>query len=91
MTRLEHPLEELFRGSRKTLRILRALALAEAPLTKYGIESRAAVYDAGSALKRLERLGIVRSLDGKPKRYVLNRSNPLARALLDFLQEAGYL
>lgn len=87
----QHPLEELLRGSRKTLRVLRVLATAQAPLTKYAIESRAALYNAGAVLKRLERMGVVKALGERPKRYVLNRDNSLVLALERMMKEINYL
>lgn len=87
----EHLVEELFRGSRKTLRVLRVLMQAEAPLTKYAIEMRAAVYDASAVLAHLERINVVKSLEGKPKRYSLNRGNPLVVAVERFMKEIGYV
>ncbi|MEM0023199.1 MAG: hypothetical protein QXG48_00675 [Thermofilaceae archaeon] len=86
-----HPLEELFRGSRKTLRILRVLFTAQTPLTKYSIESQAALYNAGAVLKRLERIGVVKALGERPKRYVLNRSNQLVSAIEKMMREVNYI
>ena len=87
----QHIIEELFRGSRKTLRVLRVLMQAEAPLTKYAIESRAAVYDASAVLANLERINVVKSTEGRPKRYVLNRENPIVVAAEKFMKEIGYI
>jgi len=86
-----HPIEEVFRGARKTLRILRVLILAGAPVTKYAIESQAAVYNAGTVLRRLEGLGVVKVLDGRPRRYLINRENPLVVAIEKFMKEVGYI
>ena len=86
-----HPLEELFRGSRKTLRVLRTLLAAGGPLTKYAVENEAAVYDAGPLLDRLARIGVVKVIDGKPRRYTVNLDNPLVRAVEKLMRETGYL
>lgn len=86
-----HPLEELFRGSRKTLRVLRVLLTSQVPLTKYAIESQAALYNAGAVLRRLERIGIVKVVGERPKRYVLNRDNLLVSAVEKMMREVNYL
>lgn len=87
-----HPLEELFRGSRKVLRVLRLmLSNPSAPYTRYAIEYNALVYDAGPVLERLERLGVVRVVDEEPRRYVVNVENPLVRAVERMMREVGYL
>jgi|YelNatPaOPRAMG01_1025707.scaffolds.fasta_scaffold26229_4 hypothetical protein len=86
-----HPLEELFRGSRKTLRVLRVLLTAREPLTKYAIENRAAVYDAGPLLDRLARIGVVKVVEGRPRRYSLDPSSPLVGAVEKLMRETGYL
>jgi len=86
-----HPLEELFKGSRKTLRVLRALLVAREPLTKYALENRAAVYDAGPLLDRLAKIGVVKVIDGKPRRYTVDPSNPLVKAVEKLMRETGYM
>jgi hypothetical protein len=86
-----HPLEELFRGSRKTLRVLRVLLTAREPLTKYAIENRAAVYDAGPLLDRLARIGVVKVVEGRPRRYSLDPNSPLVEAVEKLMRETGYL
>lgn len=86
-----HPLEELFKGSRKTLRVLRVLLLANAPLSKYAIEVRAAVYGSGPLLKRLVKLGVVRTLTGPVTRYTINYEHPLVKAVERLMKDARYL
>lgn len=86
-----HPLEELFRGSRKTLRVLKVLINAKAPLTKYAIEAQAALYDVETVLRRLERIGVVRALGERPRRYIINRESPLVQALEKMMKEVDYL
>lgn len=86
-----HPLEELFKGSRKTLRVLRVLLTAREPLTKYAVEARAAVYDAGPLLDRLARIGIVKVVESKPRRYAVDSNNPLVKALENLMRETGYM
>ncbi len=86
-----HPLEELFRGSRKTLRVLRALLTAREPLTKYALENQAAVYDVGPLLDRLAKIGVVKVIDGKPRRYAVDPSNPLVKAVEKLMRETGYV
>ncbi|MCD6357444.1 MAG: hypothetical protein J7L75_02575 [Thermoproteales archaeon] len=86
-----HPLEELFRGSRKVLRILRLmLSDPSTPYTRYAIESHALVYDAGPVLERLVKLGVVRVVDEEPRRYLINLENPLVRAVERMMREVGY-
>jgi hypothetical protein len=86
-----HPLEELFRGSRKTLRVLCVLLTAQEPLTKYAIENRAAVYDAGPLLDRLARIGVIKVVEGRPRRYAVDPGNPLTRAVEKLMRETGYM
>jgi len=86
-----HPLEELFRGSRKTLRVLRALLTAREPLTKYALENQAAVYEVGPLLDRLAKIGVVKVIDGKPRRYAVDPSNPLVKAVEKLMRETGYV
>lgn len=86
-----HPLEELFRGSRKVLRVLRVLLSEHVPLTKYAIEARAAVYDAGPLLNRLARIGVVKVVEGRPRRYLADKDNPLTRAVERLLRDTGYM
>ncbi|RLF04076.1 MAG: hypothetical protein DRK00_07505 [Thermoprotei archaeon] len=92
MNRAVHPLEELFRGSRKVLRVLRLFLLdPETPHTKYAVENRALVYDVEPVLKRLVALGVLRVVDEKPRRYVLNTGNPLVRAVERMMRDVGYI
>ncbi|MCS7104597.1 MAG: hypothetical protein NZ954_03425 [Thermofilaceae archaeon] len=88
---LDHPLEKLFRGSRKTLRVLRVLALAHKPMSKYSIEAQAAVYDTEKLLAHLVDIGVVKVIDGHIKRYTLNQENSVVNAVLRLMKDVGYL
>lgn len=61
------------------------------PMTKYAIEVQALVYDTRSLLKRLEAIGVIRIIDGRPRRYIINLEHPLVKALEKMMLETGYL
>ncbi|MEM2218475.1 MAG: hypothetical protein QXY49_00390 [Thermofilaceae archaeon] len=84
-------LEELFKGCRKALRVIRVLLQYKTPMTKYAIESQALVYDTRSLLKRLEEIGVIHIIDGRPRRYMINLEHPLVKSLEKMMLETGYL
>lgn len=88
---IDHPLEKLFKGSRKTLRVLRVLALAQKPMSRYSIEAQAAVYDTERLLAHLVDIGVVKVFGGRTKRYALNQENSFVNAVLRLMKDVGYL
>jgi len=92
LSREEALVEELFKGCKKTLRILRLFIInPNKSFTKYKIEKEALVYDSEIILERLVKLGIVEILSDDPKLYRLKNEIPLVKALKTFLKEIGYL
>lgn len=87
----QQQLEELFKGCRKVLRVIRVLLQNKTPMTRYAIEVQAMVYDTKSLLERLEEIGVVRAVGGRPRRYVINSEHILVKALEKMMLEVGYL
>ena len=73
------------------MRIFRALAESIEPLSKYVIEKRALVYDSEIVLRRLVKLGIVKTVESEVVKYELNRENSFTREFESFLKSIGYL
>ena len=73
------------------MRIFRALAESIEPLSKYVIEKRALVYDSEIVLRRLVKLGIVKTVESEVVKYELNRENSFTREFEPFLKSIGYL
>ena len=85
-------LEELLKGCRKVLRVLRVFMEHEGePLTRYRIEKEAAVYYSPTVLERLLKLGIIRIVGEEPTLYELNSEHRLVKALRRLFEEVGYL
>jgi len=92
LTENEAFLEELFKGCRKTMRVLRLfIQNPYEAYTKYRVEKEALVYDSEIILERLVKLGILKIVNKDPKLYKLVNDLSIVKALKAFFRETGYI
>ncbi|MEM1943295.1 MAG: hypothetical protein QXO30_05085 [Candidatus Caldarchaeum sp.] len=84
--------EELFQ-TYLHIRVVKALAEAETPSTKYTLLKICGVNHRTleRALKLLTKHGWAYKHPYKPVKYSLNRENPSVEKLLEFLKQTGYI
>lgn len=83
---------EVILGRLMYLKVIKELAKAEEPLTKYKIIMRTGLKatDVNRILKNLIKINWVKELDYTPRRYMLNFDKPLVKDFINFLKKWGY-